>query len=123
MAIKYIHLHLPLQDPPKFIQIWMFCLKIYHLATLLVCMYIDTYILTYIHTNIHRYVGTGANPTSKQNDNVYSSVLLRFQSFHGQRYLDFAQSDMSCHLFSKEIKLMYAAQTITFCFVKISLAR
>jgi hypothetical protein len=23
-----------LQDPPKFTQIWIFCLKIYHLATL-----------------------------------------------------------------------------------------
>jgi hypothetical protein len=27
--------HLPLQDPPKFTQIWIFVLKIYHLATLL----------------------------------------------------------------------------------------
>jgi hypothetical protein len=27
--------HLPLQDPPKFTQIWIFGLKIYHLATLL----------------------------------------------------------------------------------------
>jgi hypothetical protein len=26
--------HLPLQDPPKFTQIWIFGLKIYHLATL-----------------------------------------------------------------------------------------
>jgi hypothetical protein len=26
--------HLPLQDPPKFTQIWIFVLKINHLATL-----------------------------------------------------------------------------------------
>jgi hypothetical protein len=32
MAPKY--LHLPLQDLPKFIQIWIYGLKIYHPATL-----------------------------------------------------------------------------------------
>jgi hypothetical protein len=31
-----IYQHLPLQDPPKFTQIWIFGLKIYHLATLYV---------------------------------------------------------------------------------------
>jgi hypothetical protein len=34
MAIKYAT-NLPSQDPPKFTQIWIFGLKIYHLATLL----------------------------------------------------------------------------------------
>jgi hypothetical protein len=29
-----IYQHVPLKDPPKFTQIWIFCLKIYHLATL-----------------------------------------------------------------------------------------
>jgi hypothetical protein len=31
---RKIYQHLPLQDPPKFIQIWIFGLKINHLATL-----------------------------------------------------------------------------------------
>jgi hypothetical protein len=43
MSIKYgkwpyrhkIYQHLPLQAPPKFTQIWIFGLKIYHLATLI----------------------------------------------------------------------------------------
>jgi hypothetical protein len=40
MAIKYkngckIYQHLPLQDPPKFTQIWIFGLKRNHLATLI----------------------------------------------------------------------------------------
>jgi hypothetical protein len=41
MAVKYtkngqrISHHLPLQDPPKFTQIAIFGLKIYHLATLI----------------------------------------------------------------------------------------
>jgi hypothetical protein len=30
-----IHQHLPLQDPPKFTQMWIFGLIKYHLATLL----------------------------------------------------------------------------------------
>jgi hypothetical protein len=30
-----IYQHLPLQAPPKFTQIWIFGLKIYHLATLI----------------------------------------------------------------------------------------
>jgi hypothetical protein len=39
MAVKRpnghkIYQHLPLLDPPKFTQIWIFCLKICHLATL-----------------------------------------------------------------------------------------
>jgi hypothetical protein len=39
MALKYLNghkkqEHLPLQDPPKFAQIWIFGLKIYHLAAL-----------------------------------------------------------------------------------------
>jgi hypothetical protein len=33
MAIKYLYYHFPVQDPPKFIQIVIFVLKIYHLAT------------------------------------------------------------------------------------------
>jgi hypothetical protein len=33
MAIK-IFQPFPIQGPPKFTQIWIFCLKIYHLATL-----------------------------------------------------------------------------------------
>jgi hypothetical protein len=33
MAVKYINI-IRLQDPPKFIQIGIFGLKIYHLATL-----------------------------------------------------------------------------------------
>jgi hypothetical protein len=35
MTITYTYQHLPLQDPPKFTQIGIFGLKIYHLATLL----------------------------------------------------------------------------------------
>jgi hypothetical protein len=35
MAIDYVYQHLPLQDPPKFTQIDIFGLKIWHLATLL----------------------------------------------------------------------------------------
>jgi hypothetical protein len=34
MAIKYTN-NFPLQDPLKFTQIWIFCLKLYHLATLM----------------------------------------------------------------------------------------
>jgi hypothetical protein len=36
MEIEYVYPHLPLQDPPKFTQIWIFGLKVYHLATLVV---------------------------------------------------------------------------------------
>jgi hypothetical protein len=32
--IKYVYQHLPLQDPPKFTQIGILGLKIYHLASL-----------------------------------------------------------------------------------------
>jgi hypothetical protein len=32
--VRKIYQHLPLQDPPKFTQTWIFGLKIYHLATL-----------------------------------------------------------------------------------------
>jgi hypothetical protein len=35
VSIKYIYQHVPLQDPPKFNQIWILVLKINHLATLL----------------------------------------------------------------------------------------
>jgi hypothetical protein len=35
VSIKYTYQHLPLQDPPKFTQIWIFILKTNHLATLL----------------------------------------------------------------------------------------
>jgi hypothetical protein len=31
----YTNMYIPLQDPPKFTPIWIFGLKIYHLATLL----------------------------------------------------------------------------------------
>jgi hypothetical protein len=34
VAIKYVYQHLPIQDPPKFTQIWIFGLKTNHLATL-----------------------------------------------------------------------------------------
>jgi hypothetical protein len=34
ISIKYVYEHLQLQNPPKFIQIGIFGLKIYHLATL-----------------------------------------------------------------------------------------
>jgi hypothetical protein len=37
LGIQYRYQHFPLQDPPKFTQIWIFGLKIYHLATQ-VCM-------------------------------------------------------------------------------------
>jgi hypothetical protein len=43
VAVKYtknvhkLYQHLPLQDPPKFIQIWGFGLKVNHLATLTRC--------------------------------------------------------------------------------------
>jgi hypothetical protein len=33
--VQVICRHLLLQDPTKFTQIWIFCLKIYHLATLI----------------------------------------------------------------------------------------
>jgi hypothetical protein len=33
-SIKYMYHHLPLQDPSKFTQIWIFGLKTNHLATL-----------------------------------------------------------------------------------------
>jgi hypothetical protein len=33
-SVRKIHQHLPLQDPPKFSQIWIFGLKTNHLATL-----------------------------------------------------------------------------------------
>jgi hypothetical protein len=35
MATKYMYQHLPLQDHPKFPQIGIFDMKIYHLAALL----------------------------------------------------------------------------------------
>jgi hypothetical protein len=35
MAVKYTYQQLTLQDPPKFIQIGIFGLKLYHLATLI----------------------------------------------------------------------------------------
>jgi hypothetical protein len=34
-SVHKIYQHLPLQDPPKFTQIWIFGLKTNHLATLL----------------------------------------------------------------------------------------
>jgi DNA topoisomerase IB len=34
VSIKYTYQHLPLQDPPKFTQIWIFGLKTNHLAAL-----------------------------------------------------------------------------------------
>jgi hypothetical protein len=34
MAINKMYHHIPSQHPPKFIQTWIFYLKIYHLATL-----------------------------------------------------------------------------------------
>jgi hypothetical protein len=34
-SVRKIYQHLPLQDPPKITQIWVFGMKIYHLATLL----------------------------------------------------------------------------------------
>jgi hypothetical protein len=37
--------HLPLQDPPKFIQIWIFGLKICHLATLRATQVVSRFIL------------------------------------------------------------------------------
>jgi hypothetical protein len=37
MSIKYVCQHQPLQDPPKFTQSGIFGMKIYHLATLVVC--------------------------------------------------------------------------------------
>jgi hypothetical protein len=41
LSVK-IYQHLRLQDPPKFTQIWIFGLKIYHLATLLEIKYRNT---------------------------------------------------------------------------------
>jgi hypothetical protein len=34
VSINYIYQHLPMQDPPKFTQIWIFGLITNHLATL-----------------------------------------------------------------------------------------
>jgi hypothetical protein len=34
VSMKYVYQHLPLHDPPKFTQIWIFGLKTNHLATL-----------------------------------------------------------------------------------------
>jgi hypothetical protein len=36
-SVHKIFRHLPLQDPPKFTQIWIFGLKTNHLATLAIC--------------------------------------------------------------------------------------
>jgi hypothetical protein len=48
-----IYQHLPLQHPPKIIQIWIFVLKIYHMATLqLPTKTIGTLHMNIIATNV-----------------------------------------------------------------------
>jgi hypothetical protein len=72
MAPKYLYPRLPLQDPPKFTRIWIFGLKIYHLATLILRMsmkglsfpkkiyYVDSNMyISYYWTNLDFYLHPG----------------------------------------------------------------
>jgi hypothetical protein len=78
VSIKYMYQHLPLQDPPKFTQIWIFGLKTNHLATLDLTACRELFVVFFGQSAL----GNRKAQIRSQNQNQFRLLHIRLRERH-----------------------------------------